>query len=128
MKYLLDTNVIIDYLRGKKKIEAKFLEQGSAISIITRAELYYGAYKSKAPEENLKKIKSMLQELTIETINLNENILNIYGQLKAGLEEKGKKLDEFDLLIAASALSDNLILITRNKKHFQRIPQLKLRD
>lgn len=126
MKYLLDTNVIVDHLRGKQGIEVKFIHQGSAISVITQAELYYGAYKSKSPQENLAKIKLMLQDLAIEVIGFNESLINIYAKLKTDLEKKGEKLDEFDLLIATSALEADLVFITRNKKHFQRIKKLKL--
>lgn len=126
MKYLLDTNIIIEHLRGKRNIAFSFLEEGSAISIITQAELFYGAYKSKKPKENLNKIKQMLEELEIQVISLDQKIINNYGKLKARLEKKGKKLDEFDLLIAATAFSLKLILATQNIKHFQRISQLKL--
>lgn len=48
-----------------------------------------------------------------------------YVQIKAKLEDEGKRLDEFDLLIAATAKISNLKLLTQNKKHFQRIPGLK---
>ena len=126
MKYLLDTNIIVEHLRGKRSIAASFLEKGSTISIITQAELYYGAYKSKKPKENLVKIKQMLEDLEIEIISLDEKIINNYGKLKAELEKKGKRLDEFDLLIASTAFSLKLILATRNIKHFQRVSRLQL--
>lgn len=126
MKYLLDTSVIIDHLRGKKTLEVTFIEQGSAISVITQAELIYGAYKSKKPQVALNKTKSFLKDLGIESIALNERILESYGKTKVQLEKKGQKLDEFDLLIAASALALNLTLVTRNIRHFRRISQLKI--
>lgn len=127
MKYLFDTNIIVEHLKGKKSIEVSFLRKGSAVSIVTRAELFYGAYRSKRSQENLSKIREMLAELGIETAPLTEEIIDKYGRVKAELERKGQKLDEFDLLIAATALSLNLTLVTSNIKHFQRIPQLKLK-
>lgn len=127
MKYLLDTNVIVDHLRGKKPIEASLVKKGSLMSIITQAELYYGAYKSKKPQENLRKIRQMLEDLAIDTVNLSKDIIDVYGQIKAKLEAKGQKLDEFDLLIAATALSSDLTLVTRNTSHFRRIPHLSFR-
>lgn len=127
MKYLLDTNVIVDHLRGKKPIEASLVKKGSLVSIITQAELYYGAYKSKKPQENLRKIRQMLEDLAIDTVNLSKDIIDVYGQIKAKLEAKGQKLDEFDLLIAATALSSDLTLVTRNTSHFRRIPHLSFR-
>lgn len=128
MKYLLDTNVIVEHLRGKRSIEVSFVKTGSAISIITQAELFYGAYKSKKPEENLRKIKEMLDDLRIAILPLTEDVLDNYGKTKTELEAKGQRLDEFDLLIVATALSLDLILVTGNIKHFQRISQLKLRE
>lgn len=124
MKYLLDTSAIVNHLRGKKSLEASILEKGCAISIITQAELFYGAYKSDQPQKSLVKVRQMLEELMIEVLPLDEKILEIYGKAKAELEKKGKRLDEFDLLIAATAMSLNLTLVTNNIKHFQRIPGL----
>lgn len=126
MKYLLDTDVIIDYLRGRKSITVSLLKQGSAISIITQAELFYGAYKSNKPAENLAKIDKMLEDLGIDIIPLSMEITQIYGCLKADLEKKGARIDEFDLLISATTISSGLILATNNLGHFQRISQLKL--
>ena len=126
MKYLLDTNVLVDHLRGKKAIASDYLEAGSVVSVITQAELFYGAYKSKRPKHNLGKIKQMFADLKIEIQPLGEDVLDRYGRLKVKLEKKGRRLDEFDLLIAATALSLGLTLVTRNIKHFSRIPRLKI--
>jgi predicted nucleic acid-binding protein len=126
MKYLLDTNIIVDHLRGKRALAPDYLKAGSVVSVITQAELFYGAYKSQRQEHNLKKIKEMLADLKIGTQPLEEDVLDRYGQLKAKLEKKGRRLDDFDLLIAATALGLGLTLVTRNIKHFSRIPQLKV--
>lgn len=124
MKYLLDTNILVDFLRGTKSIEVSIIKESCAISIITYGELIYGAYKSDKKEENLYKIKEMINDLEIEVNTLDEKIMNEYGELKAKLEKKGERLDEFDLLIAATALINNLTLFSRNLKHFKRIPSL----
>jgi len=124
VKYLLDTNILVNHLRGKQPINISLLKKGVSISIISQAELLYGAYKSNKTQFNLRSIHNMLDDLNIKIINLNKNIISAYGKLKANLEQKGKKMDEFDLLIASTALSYNLKLATKNKKHFQRIPNL----
>lgn len=126
MNYLLDTNVIVSHLRGKEPINPSWLERGSGISIITYAELFYGVYKSEKPRQNLVKVKQMLADLGIEVIGLNEKMLGYYGRTKAKMEIKGEKLDEFDLLIAATALGLGCVLVTKDKKHFSRIHQLEL--
>jgi predicted nucleic acid-binding protein len=125
MKYLLDTNIIVDYLRGKSKIEEILLKEGSAISIITLSELYYGAFKSNDSKRGIKEIKETMADLNLGVIELGESV-KIYGKIKSLLEKKGNRLEDIDLFIAATALSSSLTIVTNNKKHFKRIPKLKL--
>lgn len=125
MKYLLDTDIIIDHLRRKNFIQEEILGSG-AISIITLGELIYGAYKSINPQKFLVVLNKDLYILDFEIVNISETIVAEFGRMKAALEIKGEKLDDFDLLIAASAKVMNLTLVTRNVKHFKRIKGLKL--
>jgi len=126
MKYLLDTNIIVDHLRGKKPIGINLIKAGCGASILSQAELIYGAYKSFQPQRNLAKIKAMFFDLEIQIITLNEEIIDQYAKLKAQLEKRGERLDEFDLLIAATAMVMRLVLVTGNISHFQRISYLKV--
>lgn len=121
MKYLADTSVIVNHLRGKEKIDEELLKEGVAISIITLSELYYGAYRSKDPKKTKEIVNNFLSDLSIETINLDDEIIDEYAKIKVSLEGLGQKLDDFDLLIAATAKKYSLQLLTDNKKHFQRI-------
>lgn len=126
MKYLLDTNIIIGHLRGQEIIDIKLIKAGVGISIITYAELIYGAQKSQKPQKNTQLVNSFINDLYIKIIEINKSIAQIYGSLKAVLEKEGQKLDEFDLLIAATALACNIDLVTLNHKHFKRISGLSL--
>lgn len=126
MKYLLDTDIIIDHIRGKKIIELDVLEDGAAISIITLGELIYGAYKSSDAKSSLSKLSQYLTSLGLQIENLDEQIISEFGKVKALLEKKGERLEDFDLLIASVAIVSNLTLVTRNIKHFERIKRLKL--
>lgn len=126
MKYLLDTNIIVDHLRGKKIINQKVLEGGAGISIITLAELLYGARRSQDPEKSLSKLRGFLEKLNLEAINLDEKIVFEFSKVKINLEKAGERLEDFDLLIGATALILNLTLVTGNLKHFQKIPHLKV--
>jgi tRNA(fMet)-specific endonuclease VapC len=81
----------------------------------------YKRYKSYNSLENLKK-KAMFFDLGIEVITLNEGIIEHYVKIKAKLEKEGKRLDEFDLLIAATAIEKNLILVSDNLTHFKKFP------
>ncbi len=128
MKYLIDTDVIIDYLRAKLKLKKEFIEDGAGISVISLGELIYGAYKSTSPEHSLGVALSFIKESNLQIVDLNQEVIFNFGTLKAELEKAGVRLEDFDLLIAATALVNNLILITRNIKHFKRIKGLKLVD
>lgn len=126
MKYLLDTNVVIDHLRGKVKLQKSLILKSVSISIITYGELMYGTEKSKEKEKTKLLVTDFLQELSVHTVTLNQTIMSEYAVIKALLETKGEKLDDFDLLIGATAKVNSLVLVTRNKKHFARIEGLKL--
>ncbi|OGG03075.1 hypothetical protein A2W14_05210 [Candidatus Gottesmanbacteria bacterium RBG_16_37_8] len=126
MKYLLDTDVIINHIRGKKAIDKKVISEGSTISIISYGELLYGACKSKNKEKSLNLISSFLNDLSIKIINLDEKIMREYAEVKTALEKIGNRLDEFDLLIGITAKLNSLTLKTGNIKHYQRIPGLKV--
>lgn len=126
MKYLLDTNIIVDHLRNKKLLDEYLLLDGVGISIITVAELFYGAYKSDNPPIMIQKLENVIKKLNIEIVNLNLQTISEFGKIKAGLEVKGERLEDFDLLIAATAIVNKLILVTLNIKHFKRIENLEL--
>ena len=111
MKYLLDTNICIHYLRGKfnvdKSIEDKGLEN-CYISEITVLELRYGAENSQNKEKSHNAVDTFLKGIVI---------IPIYGSVKKYAEEKvrlnklGKpQNDEFDLLIGVTAIENKLIL------------------
>ena len=126
MKYLLDTNILIDHIRGKREIKIDVLEEGSTISIITLAELYYGAAKSNDPKKTFTIIRKLLLDLELQVRTPDEETVFEFGKMKAELEVKGTRLEDFDLLIAATAKAENLMLVTKNLKHFKRITGLKL--
>lgn len=125
--FLLDTDTIIYSLKGNQ-IVCQNLKQHENDSIafctITLMELYYGAYKSQKRTSNLAKIKKL--EQVFEIIPIDTDSTEIFGVLKAQLEKSGTPLDDFDLVIAACALSHNLTLVSNNQKHFKRIDGLRL--
>ena len=125
--YLLDTDTIIYSLKGHPVVQQnlkRHLDDPLQISMVTCMELYYGAYKSKQVTGNLAKIKKI--EETMEIIPLGTETAEIFGRIKAQLEIKGSRLDDFDLMIAACALTHNLTLITNNVPNFQRIEGLSI--
>lgn len=126
MRYLLDTDIIINNLRNKKRLGSEILDHELAISLITLGELIYGSYKSSNPQRSLGLTEDFLRELGVAIIPLNEDVVYSFGQLKSSLEKEGRRLEDFDLLIAATAKVNNLVLVTYNRKHFERIPDLEI--
>ncbi len=127
MTYLLDTDIVIYWLKGTKTISQKVVASGFnsiAISDITRAELYYGAYKSQKINENLAAIKALVERVNF--IPFNEPAQVLFGKNKTDLEKKGTRLDDMDLMIASTALAFGLVLITNNMAHFERVSGLKV--
>ncbi|MEA3437611.1 MAG: type II toxin-antitoxin system VapC family toxin [Thermodesulfobacteriota bacterium] len=125
--FLLDTDTVIYSMKGKEAVKKNLLlhfNDPIMLNTITLMELYYGAYKSQKVTSNLAKIK--LLEQSLEIIHIGMESAEIFGMLKAQLEVNGIRLDDFDLILASCALSNNLTLVTNNLKHFRRIDGLKL--
>ncbi|MEW6540396.1 MAG: type II toxin-antitoxin system VapC family toxin [Bacillota bacterium] len=128
MKYMLDTNICI-YIIKKKPPEVfrrfESLEVGDlCISSITFAKLQYGVYKSQYPERNKIALAGFLAP--IEILPFSDRAASFYGRIRADLDKKGRLIGAYDLLIAAHALAEDLILVTNNTKEFSRIPDLHL--
>ena len=129
MIYLLDTDTLIYWLKGYKKIEEKIISEGLeniTTTIISKAELYFGAYNSKFQTENLNAIKTLSDKLWI--LDFNDKSALIFGKLKAELKSQGKILLDFDIMISSIAIAYNLILVTNNTKHYARIPDLRIEN
>ena len=126
MKYLLDSNICIHFLRGKYNIIEKLNEVGidnCAISEITLAELVFGAEKSDNPKKNHKLIEKFIGQLSILPIF---DAIQTYGKEKARLQSEGKMISDFDLLIGCTAIENDLIMVTENIKEFDRIKGIRI--
>ena len=127
--YLLDTDIIIDFFNDDsslaKEIEKK-AEHPMFISSLTLCELYRGAFLSINPEEEQENILNLLA--STEFISLNKEACVIFGKNNAYLSKIGKMTKEVDLMISSIAISKGLTLVTRNKKHFENIPNLKIEE
>jgi tRNA(fMet)-specific endonuclease VapC len=129
MKYMLDTNMCIYAQKKNENVLAKLKatwEEGIAISSITLAELEYGVKASAAPEKNaiaLMKFLSIVEILPFDTGAAEE-----YGNICAYLRKNGTPIGTMDMLIAAHAKSEDLIIVTHNTREFKRVPDLKLED
>lgn len=128
-EYLFDTDTIINFFRNKEdtiQVFERLAKFKKAISVITLAEFLVGCAKSPEPSRSKKFFLKFLSNNKIKVYTVNRKIAASYVEIRTDLEKRGEKLSNFDLLIAATALSQNLILVTGNKKHFQRIKRLKV--
>ncbi len=99
--FLLDTDTVIFSLKGHPVVREnllRHLQDPLKISVITFMELYYGAFKSQRPAGNLAKVKTL--EQTIEILSVGIETAELFGMLKSQLENRGERLDDFDLTIA----------------------------
>lgn len=128
MKYLLDTNALVAMFRKQHNVREQILSKGirnCAVSIVTIAELKVGAYKTN----DYRQWKEVFEtQNSFATIPIDHDTFDKYAQFRALLEKQGKKIDSLDLLIACSAIQNNMIVITHNKEHFDRIPGIQLED
>jgi len=129
MKYLLDTDTLIYWLKGNKNIEEKALTIGLdqlSYSVISHAELYFGAYNSAQQDKNLLAIQIVSKKLAL--VNFNAESAQLFGKIKADLKQQGNIILDADIMIAAITIVNKLILVTNNEKHFIRIPNLNLEN
>ena len=124
-KYLLDTNICIFYMKGKYQLNIKVRkarQQNCYISEITVAELLYGAAFSQDKERNLAEVNEFISKFEILPIR---PALEIFGESKATLRKQGLLIDDFDILIGATAVINKMIMVSENQKHLSRIPGIK---
>ena len=129
MKYIIDTDILIYFLKSHKAVVDKFTLidiDDMATTMINYMELLFGAYNSTQIDKNLTKITSFIKN--IEIVNLNRKSAEIFAQLKSIMKKEGVTIADLDLIIASICLANNLILVTNNTKHFKKIKNLKIEN
>lgn len=129
MNYLLDTDTIIYWLKGNERIEEKAVSVGLEnirFSIISKAELYFGAHNSKLIKKNIKNVQKV--SATLAMVHFDDSAAENFGKIKADLSKSGNIIPDADIMIAAIARINDLILVTNNTLHFKRIPGLKIEN
>jgi len=127
-QFLLDTNICIFFLRGKYDIDRTIEIVGIEncfVSEITIAELKFGAENSNNPVENNKTVNEFQEKFDVLPIFSS---LDLYAKEKARLRKQGNTLDDFDLLIGATAITNGLTLVTNNTSDFKRLQGIATED
>lgn len=127
MIYLIDSDWVADYLKGRHHAVALLTGltiQGAAISVITFGEIYEGIYFGIDAERHECEFMRFLSEF--EILFLDRDVMKRFAGIRRNLRRSGQMISDTDLLIAATALHYDLTLVSRNRRHFERIPNLKL--
>lgn len=124
---MFDTNAVIALMK-KNPVFLSTLKQHSPTDIVVPSiaifELYYGAYKSQKVSENLAKLK----KIPFRVLPFTLEDAQIAGKIRSDLTQNGTPIGGYDILIAAQAVSRNLILVTHNVREFARINELTWED
>ncbi len=130
MRYLLDTCVISDFIKGEAGTAARLKQTPPidvAVSTITVMELRYGlALNPQRARKVEPAIASLLSSIT--TLPFNNAEAEQAAQIRALLKSQGQPIGVYDILIAATALSHNLTMVTANQREFERVPGLQIEN
>lgn len=127
-QYLLDTNICIFFLKGQYNLDKKIAEVGEEncfISEMTVAEMKYGVENSKTIEAMRAVVEAFIPKFAVIPIY---DSLDIYAKEKARLRKQGLLIDDFDVLIGATAIHHNMVIVTNNVSHLSRLENITLED
>ncbi len=126
-KYLIDSDILIYFLKGKQEVVQKLSQipiDDLCISRINYTELIYGAYNSSKIDQNLKVIEPFLDSFKILEFTKTSSL--IFAKEKARLKKNGNIIADMDLMTASIAIENDCTLISNNIKHFDRVKNLEL--
>ncbi len=127
MRYLVDTDWVIDYFHGVERAVRRLNElspEGVGLSVIALAELYEGVFFSSNPEGNEQAMRDFLVD--VEVVDVDDGVCRTFARERGRLRSAGALIDDFDLLIGSTALHHDLTLLTNNRRHFERMDGLRI--
>ncbi len=127
MTYLVDSDWVADYLDGRQPavaLLARLAPSGIAISLVTYGEIFEGIYYGHDPKRAEATFRAFLRSVPV--LPINRSVMQRFARIRGELRGRRLLIPDPDLLIAATALHNRLILISRNRRHFERIPDLQL--
>ena len=127
MTYLIDSDWLADHLKGipsAVSLITSLIPDGIAISLITLGEIYEGICYGHNPGPRELDFRHFLRGA--EVLPLNQTIMRDFARIRGDLRRRGQIIGDADILIAATALHFDRVLVTRNLRYFNRIPGLKL--
>ena len=128
MQYLVDSDWAIHYMRDVQDVVYSLRERfphGVGMSIISLAELYEGLVGSTSPHDAELNLQRLLDEVE-EVVSLDDAICREFARQRAQLRSAGNIIGDFDILIGSTAIVHGLTLLTNNRRHFERLPGLRI--
>ena len=131
MTFCLDTNAVIFSLKvsSSEPFRRRFTRttpENIKIPEMVRAELLYGAAKSRRVEENQKIVKAFLAPY--ELLPFAGDAVEHFAEIRADLEQKGEVIGPYDLIISATVRAYGATLVTNNLREFSRVKGLRVED
>ena len=131
MTHLLDTSTCLGHLRTPGSVPVRnrlaAMRRGDvALCSVVKAELLYGAYRSNDLAKNLAQLSGFFARFT--SLPFDDAAAQAYGEIRAALARSGKPIGPNDLMIAAIAVANGLVLVTHNTSEFSRVPNLRIED
>jgi tRNA(fMet)-specific endonuclease VapC len=129
LRFMLDTNICLYVMKNRPPtLRDRFDEMREflCISVITLAELCYGAERSDRVTENLRSVERFAGRLAV--LPFGPAAAAHFGQLRAHLRRKGTPVSTQDILIGAHARSEGYALVTNNRREFDRMPGLRVEN
>ena len=126
---MLDTNICIYVLKNRPPEIRELFNlrvEHLCLSPVSVAELLFGAETSQQPERNLAVVENFTARLTIPPFD--EQAAGQYGNIRADLEAQGQTIGPYDLMIAGHARSRGLVLVTNNRREFDRVSGLRVEN
>jgi tRNA(fMet)-specific endonuclease VapC len=127
MAYILDADWVINALAGKQRADTllqQLAPRGITISWIMVGEIYDTAFGYANPEAHLAAFRQFLSPYQV--VGVNDPIMERFAEIRSFLRRRGQLISDFDILLGATALQYDLTVLTFNRKHFSRIPDLTL--
>jgi tRNA(fMet)-specific endonuclease VapC len=127
VRWLLDTNAVIEVLRGNARVVARLRERAPGdvgVSAIVMHELFYGAFRSARVEANVARVDG----LRFEVVAFEREDARAAGAVRAALASAGARIGPCDVLIAGQALARGATLVTHNVREFGRVEGLRVED
>jgi len=127
--FLVDTDWAVYYLRGIEPYVSRLREyrkSSLSISAVSLAELYEGVFRAANPQEREKTLEDFLTGVTV--VDVTREVARTFGRLRARLRSQGITVADLDLLIGSTAVCYALVLLTDNRRHYEKIPGIRMAE